>query len=87
MKKLEEKLFKVTKVLLSRNFKISPFRKVVEKLFALGKKYKDEKIDLMQGSVKLIRNSLHGVQTRRDITESSKCISETWMQTEFDETV
>ena len=41
----------------------------------------------MQGSVKLIRNSLHGVQTRRDITESYKCTSETCIQTEFDETV
>ena len=31
------------------NFKISPFRKVIEKLFASRQKYKDEKNDLLQG--------------------------------------
>ena len=57
------------------NFKISPFRKVIEKLFALGQKYKDEKNDLMQGLVKLIMNSLNGVQIRKDINKSYKCKS------------
>ena len=69
------------------NFKISPFRKVIEKLFALRQKYKDEKNDLMRGSVKLIMNSLYGVQIRRDINESHSCKSGTWMKTEFDEIV
>ena len=32
-------------VLYRENFKISPFRKVIEKLFALRQKYKDEKND------------------------------------------
>ena len=52
------------------NFKISPFRKVIEKLIALRQKYKDEKNDLMQVLVKLIMNSLYGVQIRRDSNES-----------------
>ena len=30
-------------VIYRENFKISPFRRVIEKLFALRKKYKDEK--------------------------------------------
>ena len=70
-----------------QNFRISPFRKVIEKLFALRQKYKDEKNDLMQGLVKLIMNSLYGVQTRRDINEIYYCKSKTWMETEFDENV
>ena len=74
-------------VLYRENFKISPFRKVIEKLFALRQKYKDEKNDLMQGLVKLIMNSLYGVQIRKDINESYHCKSETWMKTEFDENV
>ena len=45
-------------VLYRENFKVSPFRKVIEKLFALRQKYKDEHNDLMQGLVKLIMNSL-----------------------------
>ena len=74
-------------VIYRENFKVSPFRKVIEKLFALRQKYKDEKNDLMQGLVKLIMNSSYGVQIRKDINESYHCKSETWMKTEFDENV
>ena len=72
-------------VIYRQNFKISPFRKVIEKLIALRKKYKDEKNDLLQGLVKLNMNSLYGVQIRRDFNESYYCKKETWMKTEFDE--
>ena len=41
----------------------------------------------MQGLVKLIMNSLYGVQIRRYIKESHYCKSETWMETEFDQNV
>ena len=41
----------------------------------------------MQGLVKLIMNSLYGVQICRDINESYFCKLETWMKTEFDENV
>ena len=41
----------------------------------------------MQGLVKLIMNSLYGVQIRRDFNESYYCKSEIWMKTEFDENV
>ena len=57
-------------VFYRENFKISPLRKVIEKLFALRQKYKDEKNDLMQWLIKLFMNSLYGVQTRKDINES-----------------
>ena len=74
-------------VIYRENFKVSPFRKVIEKLFVLRRKYKDEKNELMQGLVKLIMNSLYGVQIRKDINESYHCKSETRMKTEFDENV
>ena len=74
-------------VLYRENFKKSPFRKVIEKLFALRQKYKDVKNNLMQGLFKVIMNSLYGVQIRRDVSESYYCKSETWMKTEFDENV
>ena len=45
-------------VIYRENFKISPFTRVIEKLFALRQKYKDEKVDLLQGLVKLIMKSL-----------------------------
>ena len=69
------------------NFRISPFRKVIEKLFALRQKDKDEKNHLKQGLVKLIMNSLYGVQIRKGINESYHCKPQHWMETEFDETV
>ena len=69
------------------SFEIIQFRKVIEKLSALSQKYKDEKNDLMQGLVKLIMNSLYGVQIRRDINESYYCKSENWTKTEVDENV
>ena len=74
-------------VLYRENFIVSPFRKVIEKLFGLRQKYKDEHNDLMQRLVKLIMNSLYGVQIRKDIDQSYKCKSQHWMETEYDENV
>ena len=78
---------KFTKVLFIERIRVSPFRKVIEKLFASRKKYKDEHNDLMQGLVILIMNSLYGVQMRRDINESYECKSQHWMETEYDDKV
>ena len=49
------------------NFMISPLRKNVQILLALRQKYKDDGNVLMEISVKLITNSLYGVQLRKDI--------------------
>ena len=35
-------------VIYRENFKVSPFRKVINKLFALRRKYKDEANEVMQ---------------------------------------
>ena len=41
--------------------------------------------DLMQEVVKLLMNSLYGVQIRRNNNESYYCKSKTWLKTEVDE--
>ena len=41
----------------------------------------------MQELVKLNMNSLYGIQIRRDVNESFHGPSETWMKTEYDESV
>ena len=74
-------------VIYRENYKISPFRNVIEQLFSLRQKYKDEHNDLMQKLVKLIMNSLYGVQIRKDIDQSYKCKTQHWMETEYDENV
>ena len=74
-------------VIFRENFKISPLRKVTEKLFALRKKYKDERDGLMQNLIKLVMNSLYGVQTRKDIKNFYKCKTQPWMETEYGDNV
>ena len=41
-------------------FRINPFKKVIDNLFALRQKYKDENNEVMQLLVKLIMNALYG---------------------------
>ena len=74
-------------VIYRENFKVSPFRKIIDKLFALRQKYKDENNDVMQLLVKLLMNSLYGENIRKDIEEKFACKSEAWMLTEYDERV
>ena len=50
-------------------------------------RYKDVSNDLLQKLVRLIMNSLSGVQIRKNINESFKCKSQHWMETEYDENV
>ena len=74
-------------VIYRENFKVSPFRKVIDKLFALRQKNKAEGNDVMQLLVKLLMNSLYGENIRKDIEEKFAYKSEMWMQTEYDERV
>ena len=88
-----QKVFKIGDKVIERfegviyREKVSPFKKVIDKLFELRQKYKDENNDVMQLLVKLIMNSLYGEQIRKDIEESYQCKSEMWMMTEYDERV
>ena len=74
-------------VIYRANFRLSRIRKVIEFLFTLKQKYKDEGKDLMQNLVKLIMDSLYGVQIREDIDEFYKCKSQHRMKIEYDDNV
>ena len=74
-------------VFYRENFKVSPFRKVIDILFKLRRKYKDYGNEVMELLVKLLMNSLYGEQIRKIIEEKFACKSEMWMQTEYDERV
>ena len=74
-------------VIYREHFEVSPFKNVVDKLFELRQKYKDENVSVMQLLVKLIMNSLYGEQIRKDIEERYECKSEAWMVTEYDDRV
>ena len=74
-------------IIFKENFKVGPFRRVIDKLFALRQKYKDENNDVMQLIVKFLMNSLYGENIRKDIEEKFSCKSEAWMMSEYDERV
>ena len=69
------------------NFKLSPFKKVIEKKFALRQKDKHEGNDLEQKLFKLFFNDLYGVRIRRNIDEFFIYKSQHWMETEYDDNV
>ena len=86
--KIGDKVIEIYEAVIYReNFKVSPFRNVIDKLFALRQKYKDENNNVMQLLVKLLMNSLYGENIRKDIEEKFTCKSEAWMMTEYDERV
>ena len=86
--KIGGKIFQIYEgVIYRENFKVSPFRNVIDKLFALRQKYKDEANDVMQLLVKLLMNSLYGENIRKDNEEKFACESEAWMLSEYDERV
>ena len=74
-------------VIYRENFKVSPFRKVIDIIFKLRQTYKDEGNEIMQLLVKLLMNALYGEQIRKDIEEKFACKSEAWMMSEYDERV
>ena len=56
-------------VFYRKNYKVSPFRSVIDKFFGFRQKYKDKNNDVIQLLVKLQMNCLYGEQIRRDIEE------------------
>ena len=74
-------------VIYKENFVVSPFKKVIDIMFAFRQKYKDENNDGMQLLVKLSMNRLYGDQIRKDFGEKFAGKSEYWMTSEYDERV
>ena len=68
-------------------FEVNPVTKIIDEVFSLRQKYKDEGNDVMQLLVKLIMNALYGEFLRKEITESYQCKSEMWMLTDYEERV
>ena len=74
-------------VIYRKNFEVSTFERVIDKLFELRQKYKDENNEVVQLLKKLLMDSLYGKQIRKDIEERFACKSEAWMMTENDQRV
>ena len=59
-------------IIYQEKYEKSPFWKVIEKLFALKQKYKDEGNGPLQALVKLAVNAVLGIQITKDNIEFSK---------------
>ena len=82
------KAIEIYEILIYReNFKLSPFRKIIEKLFTLGQTFEDEGNALMQKIVISIINTLYGIQIHRYFSQFYKCNKQNWIETEFDDNV
>ena len=60
-------------VLYRENFKKSPIKKDIEKLFSVRQKYKDEGNDFLQAFLKFLMNVFYAIQTRKDKIDFDKC--------------
>ena len=74
-------------VIYQENFRISPFQKVIGKLFNLSLKYKKESNDLMHGLVELVMVSFYGENVRKYNDEDFKCKCIYWKNSECDDKV
>ena len=63
-------------------FRVSPFRKDIDKISASKQKWKGENNDVMQLLLKLLMNSWFGEQIRKDIVKKFASNSEYWMMSE-----
>ena len=71
------KVIKIYKgVIYRENFRVSPFKKVIDEVFELRQKYKDGNIYVMQLLVKLLLHCLYREQIRKEIEKSYQCKSE-----------
>ena len=68
-------------VIYREKYKVSLFKIVLDKLFELRQKYKEENNEVMQLLVKLIMKNYYGKFLRKENLESNQCKSEVWMMT------
>ena len=74
-------------VIYRENFRVSPFRKVTDKLVALSRNIRiDRNIDVMQLLLNLLMKRSYAGSIRKEIANFA-CKSEYWMMTEYDERV
>ena len=71
-------------VIYQQNFRVSPFRKAIDKSFVVKQKQKYENSEVMQLLVKLLMNSLYGEEISRIFEENFAGKSEHWMMSEND---
>ena len=86
--KIVGKVIEIYEVVIYReNFKVSPFRNNIDKIFEIGQKYDDEINDVMQLLVTFSVNSLYGEKIRKVFPEKLAFKSEYWMHSEYDERI
>ena len=69
------------------NLEYNPYTEIVTDMFQKRDLFKSQGKDLLQNLAKKISLSVYGVTIRKDINEEYKCVTETWMRENFDDSV
>lgn len=74
-------------IVYENNFKISPFKSYIEKLFNQRLEAKKQKDEVQDSLIKLLMNSLYGKTVQKDITKTGHLWNRNTLKTNFDERI
>ena len=79
-------IVKILEGFICDNLEINPFERFIIDLTNKRNKYKEENKTLLQTLTKKVSNAVYG-GCIKDIEESYKCVTQSWMRNEYDESV
>ena len=80
-------IVKILEGLICDNLEFNPFEKFILDMTDKGNKYKDENKTFLQTITKKVSNSVNGCCIEKDIDECYKCVTQSWMKNEYDESL
>ena len=80
-------IVKILKVFICGKLEFYPFERFIVDMTNERKKFKEENKTLLQALTKKVSNAVYGGCIRKDIEESYKCETQTWMKNEYDDSV
>ena len=72
---------------LCDNLEFNPFERFIIDMTNKTNKYKEENKILLQTLTEKVSNAVYGGSIRKDIEESYKCVTQSWMKNEYNESV
>ena len=79
--------FRILEEFICDNLEFNPFDRYISDMTNERNKFREENETFLQTLTKKVSNAVHGGCIRKDIEESYKCVTQSWMQNENDESV
>ena len=80
-------IVKILEGFICDNLEINPFGEIITDMTDKRNKFKENDKLLMQTISKAVSNSVYGCCVRKDIEESYKCVTQSWMKNKYDDSV